>query len=1457
MTQHIYGREKFENRTSGADKAVHFGRQRATRALRLGNVLKVIQLNLTKAHAISLAGFTFLKLGSALALLVMACVTNAQVYNLGAGSEMNPQTQAKQTKTPGSSLGWGSNIQNARLARAAELALQQGDHVRALDFARRASQAAPGDPQLCFLHGYAARLNGKFQESTDAYSRGLRLSPASLDGLSGLAQTYSEMGRTEDAEHLLKQVITASPTRRNDTLLLGELYLKTANYADAIDWLGKAERISPDARAELLMASAYQHLKQMDKANQFLDLAKKHAPDNPEVQRSMAGYYRTIGNYSDAITALKSIRNPKPDVTAELAYTYQLNGQLDESASIYAQAANTAPKDLQLQLSAAQAAVATGSIESSKPFLERAAAIDGNNYRLHSIRGEIAKIEDHEEDAVREYTVALANLPATPAEGPLYSIQLHMDLVGIYKGADDEVSAHQQLEIAQHEIDALSDVGSSRPQFLRLRALIKMNAGDLEGALRDMKEALAINTHDREALQLDGDILVKLGRAEDAITEFKQILVIDPNNRSALIALGYASRAAGHDQDAEAYFQQLANADPTLYIPYLALGDLYTANHKYDKAQDSYTKAYALAPAKALIVAGGINAAIEAHNLPLAAEWMTHASTQMKRQPQVMREQERYLSLSGNYAESGAVGQEAIKLLPRDRDVVVYLGYDLLHLEKYDELLALTTQYLTIFPKEPDIPLLEGYVHKHQGLQDQARLDFTEALNRDPKVVTAYVNRGFILNDLHQAKPAAADFASALKLEPDNGEAHLGLAFVSLDLQNLQTAIRQADLAERALGDSKDIHVIRATAFERESRPAEAANEYRAALKFTPNDGALYLGLANTLFAERKYNDTLGQLTIADKLSPESASIYALMARTYAKLQNKDQTLRYVELAEQRIQADPAHAGHNGESDLLVATGQALSTLGDQRGAMLRFQKSLTIPNSNRIEIRLAIAQLMAQQGHSEDARRQIALAQMEADAGETVPVVGNQLIAAADIFRVMHDYQLSLTYLERAKAAGASDARVRVGMAENYLALGETLRAEAELAAVKASEDSAFDYEYLLAEANMYRQQHNGAQALTSFAQASDASGDDQAAQRDLLQAGADEGLRVSHVLSLLQDISVSPIFEDTTVYVLDAKLDASFPVSSTNPSLLPPPRSSIESQETSAFHLHFNRLPTTSGFLQVRNTQGQISVPATNSVVNRNTTDYILNLGLNPTINIGHNVLSFDSGIQGTIRRDSESPVAMNQNLFRAFTYLSTSTFFNAVSVKGYAIWETGPYTESNQHSRTLAAAIDFRVGTPWGKTALVTGWGYDDQNFTPMKNEDFFTGSYVGLEHKFSDRLNVRAVVEDLRAWRVVGANSGIAQNLRPAGTVEFTPRRNWNLLLSSAYSSTRSFHVYDAIQNGLVISYAKPIHRKFNDDSGVVVLQYPIRFSAGVQAETFINFTGAQSTQLRPYVRISLF
>lgn len=1404
----------------------------------------------------------------------LACVARGQTYQVGPGASAGtpspnaPASQKNQKPAQTQNLGWGSNIQNARLGRAAEMALQHGNHALAREYAQRAVEAAPNDPQLWFLLGYAARLDGDYRQAVDAYSHGLQLNPSSLDGQSGLAQVYQLTGRTDEAERILKQVVASSPDRSGDLTMLGEMSMRSKDYAGAIDWLDRAEKIHPDARAELLLALSYQQTKQTDQANRYLELAEHRAPNNPEIQRAMAGFYRDTGNFAQAIAVLQSIRNPKPDVTAELAYTYQLDGKPSESARFFARAANEDLKDMTLQLSAAQAEIVTGSIAEANSFLKRATVLDANYYRLHALRGEIAQLQDRDRDALQDYAAALANLPEHPAEGRLYGIQLHMDLVALDRSLGDEAEASSQLATAQAQINALDGSGPDREEFLRLRSSIKLAAGDPEGALADVKEALAIN-NDRGNLQLDGDILMKLGRTDEAVAVYKQVLSGDADNRLALTSLGYALRAAGQDDEAERDFEHLAKVDPSSHVAYLALGDLFTARREFTKAQASYSKGYELDPQNALVVAGGINAGIEAHNLPLAGQWQSRVTESMKDDPKVLRETERYLRLSGKYQESEDVAQKAIHALPDDREVVVYLGYDLLLLRKDDDLLALTSKYWNVLPKEADIPLLAGYVHKKRGLNEQAVADFTETIHRNPDAVTAYVNRGYVENDLRRSQPAAADFEAAIKLEPNNGEAHLGLAYADLGLRKPDAALRQANLAERESGDSLGLHVIRATAYGRMDMLTMAAREYQAALKFAPNDGALHIGLGNTYFAERRYHDAIGELEVAEKFSPDNPQIYAWLARSYASLQDREKTYLNVRLAEQHALSQPVRAVEKGPdpmedpgsepSEILISTGEALSTLGDQNAAMDRFQKALVAAGSDRISVRLAIAEIMAQRGHQDDAERQIALGWMEAEAGDTVPPSGPQYVEAANLFSSMHQYDLSEDYLARAKATGASDAEVRIALANDDLALGETVKAKAELAAIADPADEAKNYQYLLAEANVYSQEHQNPQALTAFAQANTGAGDDQTAEQGMLATGANEGLRVNPHLSVLSDFSVEPIFEDSTVYVLDSKTLATFAVPSSDTAQLPPPRSSIQTMWANAFHLHFpvvNALAP-GGFFQVRNARGLISLPATNSVLNRNTTDSTFNFSLNPTIHLGDNVMTFNTGVQETVRRDSKDPYDMDQNLFRAYSYMSTSSFFNAISATGFLMREAGPFTKSGQYSRELAAKLDFRVGSPWGKTALLTGWGVDDLLFKSAYIEYYFTSSYLGFEHRFSPRLDVKVLAEDIRSWRIYQSHWGISQSLRPAGSVDFIPRRNWDLQFSTAYSSVRGFHIYDATQNGASISYSRPVRRNFNDNSTPLTLQYPIRFSAGVQQETFFNFPGAQNQTFRPYAEITIF
>lgn len=1413
-----------------------------------------------------------LTLACTIALLAFHLTASSQTYQVGPDNSAKQQNPPAKGQAPQRQLGFGSNIYNERLARAADTALKRGDRPLALEYAQRAAQAAPNDPELWFMVGYVARLEGKYPLSVSAFQHGLSLNPSSLNGMSGLAQTYAQMGRTNEAEDLLKKVLAANPAQRDDLEVLADIYMHAGNYTEAIGPLNQAERVSPDARVELLLAINYEHLKQMDQANRYLELAKHRAPGNPDVERSLADYYRETGDFAKAIDSLKAIRNPRPDVVAELGYTYSLDGNLDEAAKLYAQAANAVPRDLSLQLSAAQSWVELNDVDQANDFLKRAAAIDPNHYRLHAIRGTIAQSRDDDQLAAEEYKQAIANMPSTPTEGPLYPIQLRMDLVAMDHNLNQTADEHQQLQIAENDIARLNEQGADRPAFLRLRAEIETSADQPEQALNDLNASIALKPNDPATLQLAGDVLMKMNRTDDAIAAYSKALNLQPHSRFALTSLGYAERAAGNVPEAERYFNQLAQYYPSLYVPYLALGDLYTSLHQYKKAQDYYAKGYEVAPKNALIVAGGINAAVERHDLKLAAVWVDRAKGPIGNAPEVMAEEERYYRFADQPRISEDLGQKAIQYLPNNRDVVVYLGYDMLSLNQFDDLYALTQKYENLLPKDRDIPLLAGYVYRHNHEPEKAVASFSEVLRRDPTVVTAYINRGFVYNDIHKPELAAPDFESALRINPKDGEAHLGLAYADLAMNRNLQAVHEARLAQDYLGDSGAIHEIRANAYGREGMLSKAAGEYRAALKFTPNNGTLHFSLGGILFGERRFREAAKELELAQKLLPDNAEIYALEARNYAGLGERQPALNSIHLAEQYATRIPPPATENSPraSDIYVATGQAYNTLGNQDAAMASFSKALTSPYANRVSVRLAIGQLMGQQGHKSDAERQIALAQMEADAGDTPKPTGNQYIEAAGILQQLHEYDLSESYLQRAREAGASDIRVRTSLANTYLALGDTSRAAAELAAVPRTDESRSDYAFLLAQANLYQQEHRDELAISAFAHAASEAGQDQTAEQQLLLMGANEGYMLGSHVGVLSNLMQQPIYEDSFIYLLDAKTFGSAPAISgplINSAKLPPMRYSIETDWTNAYHLHFGAVPTVGGFFQIRNARGVVSVPAI-GVVKRDTTDYNFNFGVNPTLPIGHNMLSFNSGWQGTVRRDSSTPRDMDQNIGRFYTYLNTSSFFDALSVSAWVIRDSGGFTQLPLYEHTLAGAIDFRVGSPWGRTALITGWGRNDQNFTSSalgNTENYYTSSYIGLTHRFS-HLNVEAIAEDIRSWRIVpfvvtpGAyviHSGTAQALRPAGTIEYSPNRNWSFRFTGSYEDTRNIHLFDMTQNGVTVSYMRPFGRTFNEDSGQVHIKYPIRFSVGVEEETFPNLTQGRTQEVRPYVSITLF
>jgi tetratricopeptide (TPR) repeat protein len=638
--------------------------------------------------------------------------------------------------------------------------------------------------------------------------------------------------------------------------------------------------------------------------------------------------------------------------------------------------------------------------------------------------------------------------------------------------------------------------------------------------------------------------------------------------------------------------------------------------------------------------------------------------------------------------------------------------------------------------------------------------------------------------------------------------------------------------------------LARAEGFRQEQDFVHAETEYKVALEETPNDLTTQLAYADTLYRLRRYEQALKTLEAAQNLSATDPRVYALRAEIHAREGARDDAMHDIELAEQY---------GKDNVDILMATGGALLRLGDREAAIERFSRALEVPHGDRLGVRLSVAQVFLQQGHYDDVHRQLALGFAEARIDGS-QVSAEDILQAANIFLAMHDFDLAETYFDKAKLAGANPRTVEIGLANTYLAEGENHKAEDALASLGPATDFSDDYDYMMASANLYRQRQDTVHALSSFAQANTVAGEDnqgtaQIAQDDL---ALEEGRQINQTVSFLPEASFAPALEDINVYTLDARI-----LHVTNPALLPPPRHSYQSLADSHYRLHLGGLPVISGFVGESLTAGRFLFPSENVVEDRNTYDTYFNGGITPVLHLGSNAITFNGGLQFTLRRDTISPQFMSQNLFRQFLYISTSSFYNWLSFTGSAIREAGPFTDTNLNSRDASASIEFTVGHPWGHTSLITGYAARDLLFNPRVQEYFNTSSYVGLQRRFGSRITAALLAEDLRSWQVLGTQYATAQAFLPGGRFEVRANPRWNVQGSFLLSRGEGYHQYDNAQSEFTVSYTRPAGSSFKDASGGAATAYPFRISLGVEQQTFYSFAGGSKNTILPIVHFTLF
>ncbi len=301
-----------------------------------------------------------------------------------------------------------------------------------------------------------------------------------------------------------------------------------------------------------------------------------------------------------------------------------------------------------------------------------------------------------------------------------------------------------------------------------------------------------------------------------------------------------------------------------------------------------------------------------------------------------------------------------------------------------------------------------------------------------------------------------------------------------------------------------------------------------------------------------------------------------------------------------------------------------------------------------------------------------------------------------------------------------------------------------------------------------------------------------------------------------------------------------------------------------TTGYRYHFdNNFPMISGFFQVRNATGDESLPQQALIIHRNTFDYNFNSAMNPVLHLGNAWIALNTGIAVHVAARQLGAAIREPEPVPAVRCMPTAVPSGTGCRSTPAcITKSGPFTATGykQDSNDVGTTLQFTVGRPWGKTALITGYTRRNLTFSPVTRQFFTTSTYGGLQRKFfQQKLTASVLAEYIRAFRVQDIQWATANILRPVATVQWNVNPSWRVDGQFAYEHGASFQDYDNMYSSFLISYVRPIHRSFNDDAGEFKVIYPLRFSVGVQAEQFPSFAGTakSGTLFHPVFRLSIF
>ncbi|MDU0954266.1 MULTISPECIES: tetratricopeptide repeat protein [Bradyrhizobium] len=562
----------------------------------------------------------------------------------------------------------------------------------------------------------------------------VELDPKDFDARLRLAKILFANNGNDAALKLLDAATAEDKGRADYHALRAAVLFKAGDLAGAVRDAEQTIRLEPgNFDALMVLASAQVARGDVDAALQMISQLPSASQDDTRVLALKVAIYGRKRDLVQTEATLKKLVDSKPEFREQLVNLYVEQRRLDEAEKELRTAAADSSADVATNLRLVRFLASFRSPAAAQEQLESRIKAGGDVFPYQMSLADLDYLQGNLDQA----TSLLESVVKTAAPDRALAAKNRLAQVYIRRG---------NTEMANKLVSEVLEKDRRNTGALKLRAAMRLDAGQVDGAIADLREALNNEPKSPELLLMFGAAFERSGKAELAARQYADAAKF--SNFAPPFVLPYAAFLQG--------VPDLAQAE-TVLLESIARNPrslpLLQALAQVRIARKNWTGALAVAD----VIRGAEDSAGIADQVRAAA----------------LAGQNKLEASVASLEEAHAAAPDAVR--PATLLVAAYLRSG-----RPEKAEALLTDMLKRRPDESALLLLMGQTQSAKGRTDEAKTIFKRVITQQPKNEAAYRSLSELYANEKSFNEAASILKEGLKENPDNLNLRLSQASLSL-----------------------------------------------------------------------------------------------------------------------------------------------------------------------------------------------------------------------------------------------------------------------------------------------------------------------------------------------------------------------------------------------------------------------------------------------------------------------------------------------------------------------------------------------------------------------------------------------------------------------------------------------------------------------------------------------------